>query len=57
MSVNSAKISPISYELDIVKVAQALGIDQERLFAHVYSRTEDVKTMEETNASTTLDLK
>lgn len=40
MSVKSNQIPNISYELDIVKVANSLGIDQARLLAYVYSNTD-----------------
>ncbi|MGO4495849.1 hypothetical protein AB4114_08050 [Paenibacillus sp. 2RAB27] len=40
MSVNSAKLSKIIHELDIVKVAEALGLDQARLLAYVFNRPE-----------------
>ena len=42
MSVNSPKSSKIMHELDIVKVAEALGLDQARLLAYVYSRPEAI---------------
>ncbi|WP_157256942.1 hypothetical protein [Paenibacillus sp. Soil750] len=42
MSVNSPKSSKIIYELDIVKVAEALGLDQARLLAYVYNRSEAI---------------
>ncbi|BFT70422.1 hypothetical protein [Paenibacillus sp. P36] len=40
MSVKSNQIPGFSYELDIVKVANSLGIDQDRLLAYVYSNME-----------------
>ncbi|WP_157264563.1 hypothetical protein [Paenibacillus oryzisoli] len=43
MSVNSAKLSKITHELDIVKVAEALGLDQARLLAYVYNRSEAIQ--------------
>lgn len=48
MSVNSPKSSKIICELDIVKVAEALGIDQDRLLAYVYSRSEAIHAYVET---------
>jgi hypothetical protein len=42
MSVNSAKLNKIIHELDIVKVAEALGLDQARLLAYVYNRPEAI---------------
>ncbi|WP_171633945.1 hypothetical protein [Paenibacillus plantarum] len=42
MSVNSAKLSKIIHELDIVKVAEALGLDQARLLAYVFNRPEAI---------------
>ncbi|CAN7658394.1 hypothetical protein LJR153_005110 [Paenibacillus sp. LjRoot153] len=42
MSVNSPKSSKIIHELDIVKVAEALGLDQARLLAYVYDRLEAI---------------
>lgn len=43
MSVNIAKSSNFFRELDIVKVARELGIDQERLLAYIYARPETIK--------------
>jgi hypothetical protein len=40
MSVKSNQLSKTSYELDILKVAAVLGIDQERLLSYVYSKTD-----------------
>ncbi|WP_167357158.1 hypothetical protein [Paenibacillus pectinilyticus] len=57
MSVNSPKFNHISYELDIVKVAKALGIDHERLIAYVYAQSDDAKTQAETEASSSSDPK
>lgn len=42
MSVNSPESKKMIQELDIVKVALALGIDQDRLIAYVYSRPEAI---------------
>jgi hypothetical protein len=42
MSVNSPKSSKIIHELDIVKIAEALGLDQARLLAYVYNRPEAI---------------
>jgi hypothetical protein len=47
MSVKSNQISGIFYELDIIKVACSLGIDQDRLLAYVYSNTETNKRSDE----------
>ncbi|MGO4272900.1 hypothetical protein AB4Z22_24190 [Paenibacillus sp. TAF58] len=46
MSVKSNQIPSISYELDIVKVASSLGIDQDRLLAYVYANSDSKKQYE-----------
>ena len=38
---------PNIYELDIVKVASSLGIDQDRLLAYVYTKWEPIKCSDE----------
>jgi hypothetical protein len=55
MSVNSQKSSKIIHELDIVKVAEALGLDQDRLLAYVYSRPEAIHAYVETEPVSTSD--
>ncbi|SDN19045.1 hypothetical protein SAMN04487897_10277 [Paenibacillus sp. yr247] len=51
MSVKPKQIPSISYELDIVKVASSLGIDQDRLLAYVYSNMEPNKRCDEKDIS------
>ncbi|UKS24195.1 hypothetical protein LOZ80_21470 [Paenibacillus sp. HWE-109] len=51
MSVNSNPIPHISCELDIVKVAYSLGIDQDRLLAYVYSNVQATKQIDDKELS------
>lgn len=46
MQVTSNQIPNVSYELDIAKVADSLGLDQARLLAYVYSNAESKKRYE-----------
>lgn len=46
MSVKSNPIPGFAYEIDIMKVASSLGIDQDRLLAYVYSNIEPNKGSE-----------
>lgn len=46
MSVKSNPIPGFAYELDIMKVASSLGIDQDRLLAYVYSSIDPNKGKE-----------
>ncbi|MDD9265809.1 hypothetical protein ACFPES_02070 [Paenibacillus sp. GCM10023248] len=50
MSVKSNPIPGFPYELDIVKVARSLGIDQDRLLAYVYDGTDSNKGSEHRSA-------
>ncbi|NOV00910.1 hypothetical protein [Paenibacillus planticolens] len=47
MSVKSNLIPGSLYELDIMKVASSLGIDQDRLLAYVYSNMDIGKRSED----------
>ncbi|WNR43275.1 hypothetical protein [Paenibacillus roseipurpureus] len=55
MSVMNPISGQISKELDIVKVANELGIDHERLLAYVYQRYEAVKPSDESESASVVD--
>lgn len=55
MSVTNPISSQNSKELDIVKVAIELGIDQERLLAYVYQNYEALKPSVEVESGTQID--
>lgn len=54
MSVKSNPKQSFFYELDIMKVASSLGIDQDRLLAYVYSNMEVSKRNEERTAQSAI---
>ncbi|MBP1963568.1 hypothetical protein [Paenibacillus aceris] len=56
MSVKSNPKQNYFYELDIMKIASSLGIDQDRLLAYVYSNMEVSKRKEDRTAQSAISV-